>query len=121
MLNLFQHPCRDIIGVMHDRAPCTYILASQKSGTLYVGVTSDLARRLHEHHDRNGCGFSRRYGVVRLVHAEFFDRMDEAIAREKQLKRWHRPWKIALIEETNPDWRDLGIAWGLIEPQRHGP
>ncbi|WP_444857876.1 GIY-YIG nuclease family protein [Sphingosinicella sp.] len=101
---------------MRDRQPCTYILASQKNGTLYVGFTSDLAARLAQHRAGTVPGFASRYGAIRLVHAEFHDRMDEAIAREKQLKRWHRAWKIALIEEHNPDWRDLGIAWGLVEP-----
>ena len=121
MLNLFQHPCRDIIRTMRDRSLCTYILASRKNGTLYIGVTSDLAARLAQHRDRSRPGFASRYGAVRLVHAEFFERMDEAIAREKQLKRWHRAWKVALIEGSNPDWRDLAIAWSLVEPQRHGP
>ena len=118
MLNLFQHPCRDIIPGMGDRQPCTYILASQKNGTLYIGVTSDLGARLAQHRDGANSGFASRYGALRLVHAEFFDRMEEAIAREKQLKRWHRAWKIALIEKSNPDWRDLGIEWELVEPRR---
>ncbi len=122
MLNLFQHPCRDIFVGMGDRQPCIYILASQKNGTLYIGVTSDLAARLLQHRDASVPGFASRYGAIRLVHAELYDRMDEAIAREKQLKRWHRAWKIALIEEHNPDWRDLGIEWGLVEsPRRPNP
>jgi len=115
MLNLFQHPCRDIFVAMSGRQPCTYILTSQKNGTLYIGVTSDLAARLAQHRAGTAPGFASRYGAIRLVHAELFDRMDEAIAREKQLKRWHRAWKIALIEAHNPDWRDLGIEWGLVE------
>jgi putative endonuclease len=118
MLNLFQHPCRDIVRTMRGRHPCSYILASQKNGTLYIGVTSDLPARLLQHRDGSLSGFASRYGAVRLVHAEFFDRMEDAIAREKQLKRWHRAWKVALIEESNPDWRDLGIAWGLVKPRK---
>ena len=102
---------------MRDRQPCTHILASQKNGTLYIGVTSDLAARLAQHRDEASLGFASRHGAIRPVHAEAFDRMDEAIAREKQLKRWRRAWKIALIEEHNPDWGDLGIQWGLVEPR----
>lgn len=117
MLNLFQHPSRDILARMSGRQPCTYRLASQKNGTLYIGVTADLVARLAQHREGTSPGLASRHGTVRLVHAEFFDRMDEAIAREKQLKRWHRPWKIALIEEHNPHWRDLGIEWGLVEPR----
>jgi len=84
-----------------------YILASDRNGTLYLGVTTDLPRRMFEH--RNGLteGFSSRYGVTRLVFAEQHTRIDEAIAREKQLKKWKRAWKLELIEESNPDWRDL--------------
>jgi putative endonuclease len=124
MLNLFQHPCRTAVHsvhVTHERNPCTYILASQKGGTLYIGVTSDLATRLWQHRTGATPGFATRYGAIRLVHAEFFDRMDEAIAREKQLKRWHRAWKINLIEVGNPDWRDLAIEWGIAESRQRKP
>jgi putative endonuclease len=103
------------------RQPCTYILASQKGGTLYIGVTSNLASRLWQHRNKATPGFTADYGVIRLVHAEAFDRMSDAIAREKQLKNWHRQWKINLIEEQNPDWRDLGIEWGLVEGKPRGP
>lgn len=89
------------------KQPCTYILASQKRGTLYIGVTSDLAARVWMHREGRGSRFTSRYGVTRLVLMEFFDTMDLAIAREKQLKSWRRRWKIELIEETNPDWSDL--------------
>jgi putative endonuclease len=98
---------------MHQ--PCIYILASQKGGTLYVGVTSDLAKRLFQHCEKGVPGFTSRHGVMRLVHAESFDRMADAIAREKQLKNWARQWKVDLIEAHNPNWNDLGIAWGLVE------
>ena len=99
-----------------DRLPCVYILASQKRGTLYIGVTSSLAQRLHQH--RNGLlpGFTKDYRVHRLVWAETHATMPAAIAREKQLKRWHRQWKINLIEADNPEWRDLAVVWGLAPP-----
>jgi putative endonuclease len=76
-------------------------------GTLYVGVTSDLARRVWQH--KNGVveGFTKQYGVHNLVFAEFHDTMEEAILREKRLKKWRRAWKLRLIEEANPEWRDL--------------
>ncbi|TYC66112.1 GIY-YIG nuclease family protein [Stappia sp. BW2] len=84
-----------------------YILTSNRNGMLYIGVTTNLSRRLYEH--RNGLieGFSKTYGVTRLVHAETFDRIEDAILREKQLKKWRRSWKIDLIEKSNPEWQDL--------------
>ncbi len=84
-----------------------YMLASRKNGTLYVGVTSDLVRRAHEH--RNGLveGFTRRHGVKMLVWFEIHEDALAAIGREKQLKRWRRSWKIELIESNNPEWQDL--------------
>ena len=89
------------------KQPCVYILANKRNGTLYVGVTSDLMRRIWEH--KNGLieGFTRRYGVHILVYAERHETMLAAIQREKQLKRWRRAWKIELIERSNPEWRDL--------------
>ena len=89
------------------KRPCIYILASKKHGTLYIGVTSDLPRRIWEHRNELQDGFTQKYGVHRLVYIEPHERIDEAIAREKQLKKWRRAWKIRLIEEHNPDWRDL--------------
>ncbi len=89
------------------RTPCVYILASKRHGTLYVGVTSDLGRRVQEHQSDALEGFTKRYGVHTLVYAEFHDTMPLAIAREKQIKKWRRAWKIRLIEESNPEWRDL--------------
>ena len=97
------------------KQPCVYILASMKGGALYIGVTSNLAARLYQHRTRATPGFTADTGAIRLVHAEPFDRMTDAIAREKQLKNWHRQWKINLIEAENPGWRDLGIEWGLVE------
>jgi putative endonuclease len=84
-----------------------YILASGRNGTLYTGVTADLAARMVQHRNRKGSGFAARYDVDRLVHAEHFERIDEAIAREKAIKKWRRSWKLDLIERGNPDWSDL--------------
>lgn len=113
MLNLFQHPwCRAWERELVKR-PCVYLLASQRRGTLYIGVTSDLIARLWQHRNGTVAGFTSRYGVFLLVRYEFFADMPAAIAREKQLKRWHRQWKINLIERDNPDWSDLASALGL--------
>jgi predicted GIY-YIG superfamily endonuclease len=89
------------------REPCVYILANRKRGTLYTGVTSSLAERVFQHREGLTPGFSSRYGCVRLVFFERYERMDEAIAREKQIKGGSRAKKIALIESINPDWKDL--------------
>jgi putative endonuclease len=84
-----------------------YILASKRNGTLYIGVTNNLARRIAEHKAKFVPGFTRKYGVDLLVYTEAFDSILEARAREHSLKRWRRAWKIELIEKLNPDWRDL--------------
>lgn len=84
-----------------------YILASRRHGTLYIGVTNSVQTRLEQHRNGRGSSFVKRYGVHRLVHVESYQRAEEAIAREKQLKRWKRDWKIELIERDNPEWRDL--------------
>ena len=84
-----------------------YILASERNGTLYVGVTNDLVRRVWEHRNAQAPGFTKAYGVHALVYFETFDDPANVIAREKVLKRWKRAWKLALIEHENPDWRDL--------------
>ena len=84
-----------------------YILASKRNGTLYVGVTSDLAHRIWLHKNGAHDGFTKKYGVRDLVWREFHATMDDAIRREKTLKKWKRDWKIALIEKANPEWRDL--------------
>ncbi|MBI5450802.1 MAG: GIY-YIG nuclease family protein [Gammaproteobacteria bacterium] len=89
------------------RQPAVYILASKKYGTLYVGVTSDLVKRVWEHRQDAVAGFISRYHVHDLVYFEQCDNMIQAIQREKQLKSWHRAWKIELIEKVNPTWRDL--------------
>ncbi|MGY4316759.1 GIY-YIG nuclease family protein [Bradyrhizobium sp. JR3.5] len=84
-----------------------YILASRRHGTLYIGVTNSVHKRLDEHKAGTGSLFVKRYGVHRLVHVESYQRAEEAITREKQLKKWKRDWKIELIERDNPEWRDL--------------
>ena len=84
-----------------------YILASRKHGTLYIGITNDLVRRVHEHKLKLLPGFSAKYAVDKLVYFEVFDDPASAIAREKQLKKWRRGWKLDLIESKNPGWVDL--------------
>jgi len=84
-----------------------YILASQRNGTLYIGVTSDLPGRIYEHREGLVPGFTRRYGVKYLVWYENHSRIEDAIQREKNLKRWLRKWKLKLIETSNPNWHDL--------------
>ncbi len=95
------------------RGGWTYILASRRNGTLYVGVTSDLARRVWEHREGLIAGFTRRYGVKLLVWYEGFPAIEEAIGCEKRIKAWRRYWKIKLIEERNPEWRDLYEELGM--------
>jgi len=90
-----------------NKQPAVYILASKRNGTLYTGVTSDLVKRIWEHKNNLAEGFTRRYGVHRLVRYELHENMESAIQREKRLKEWKRVWKLELIERTNPDWQDL--------------
>jgi putative endonuclease len=125
ILNLFQDPAWIAAIVRYssprvmryysamDREPFVYILASGFRGTIYIGVTSDLMGRIWQHRSGAIDGFTRKYGVYRLVHFEQFADMESAIAREKQLKRWHRQWKVNLIEEKNPRWEDLAVALGF--------
>ena len=113
-LNLFQGPfLRTLRFMQQERNPCVYILASRHYGTLYIGVTSDLIARLWQHRSGATPGFSSRHKTYRLVHFEMFGDMIGAITREKQLKNWHRPWKINLINEANPHWADLAVGLGL--------
>tara|TARA_R110002110_G_scaffold79145_5_gene207049 strand:- start:1534 stop:1821 length:288 start_codon:yes stop_codon:yes gene_type:complete len=84
-----------------------YILTNQKRGTLYVGVTNDIARRTWQHREGIGAQFTKRYGLGRLVYAEEHGDVEEAIRREKAIKEWKRAWKIELIESANPEWKDL--------------
>jgi putative endonuclease len=90
-----------------------YILSNRRNGVLYVGVTNDLVRRMIEHKSKAVPGFTRNYGVMRLVYLEEHSSIFEARARERTMKRWHRAWKIALIEKTNPQWLDLSEQLAL--------
>ena len=92
---------------MNEKHPAIYILASQRNGTLYIGVTSNLVKHIWEHKNNVVEGFTQRYGVHELVYFEQHSTMETAITREKQLKKWNRAWKLRLIEERNPDWCDL--------------
>ncbi|PCI59640.1 MAG: endonuclease [Gammaproteobacteria bacterium] len=97
------------------KAPVLYILANKRNGTLYIGVTSDLIKRIWQHKNNSVAGFTKKYNVHTLVYFEQHQEMMEAIKREKQLKKWNRSWKINLIEKGNPDWDDLYV--GLIDPR----
>jgi putative endonuclease len=87
--------------------PCVYILANRRNGTLYIGVTSDLNRRIWQHRTEVAAGFTKQYAIHTLVYAEFHATMEEAILREKRIKKSRRAWKLKLIEDANPTWRDL--------------
>ncbi len=91
------------------KIPTVYILTNKERGTLYIGVTSDLVKRIYQHRNANIKGFSDQYKTHRLVYFEQFNDMYEAIKREKQLKKWKRQWKLELIEKSNPSWKDLYI------------
>jgi putative endonuclease len=90
-----------------NKQPAVYILASKRNGTLYIGVTSDLVKRIWEHKNNMVEGFTKRYGIHQLVWYELHERMESAIEREKRLKEWKRKWKLELIERMNPNWEDL--------------
>ncbi len=90
-----------------DKSGYVYILSSKRNGTLYVGVTSDLVKRTHQHKSGETKGFTSKHGVKFLVYYEIFDDMETAIRREKAVKKWRRAWKLELIEKSNPGWRDL--------------
>ena len=92
---------------MRDHVYFVYILASGRNGTLYVGVTNELVRRAQEHREGLGPGFTRKHAVKLLVYWELHHDINEAILREKRIKRWRRKWKLELIETNNPQWRDL--------------
>ena len=94
------------------KQPAIYILASERNGTLYIGVTSNLPERIWKHKNNFLDGFSKRYNVHLLVYYEQFDDMNAAIHREKQLKKWNRKWKLESIEKRNPQWQDL---WSEIQ------
>src|SRR5229473_1915233 len=103
---------------MGTRSFYVYILASSIGGTLYIGVTNDLIRRVGEHRLKLAEGFTKKYDVYRLVYFEQFDDIENAIRREKRLKKWNRAWKARLIEEFNPNWDDLYP--GIAEPDGFG-
>ena len=92
---------------MHEKQPCVCLLASQRNGTLYVGVTSNLVKRVWEHKEKLADGFTKKYTINQLVWYEVHETMESAISREKAIKEWKRLWKLRLIEEANPEWTDL--------------
>ena len=94
-------------GAIMDKKPAVYILASERNGTLYIGVTSDLIKRDWEHREGVVDGFTKKYSVHKLVYFEQYDDMENAIIREKRLKKWRRAWKRNRIEQGNPHWNDL--------------
>ena len=97
---------------MEEKQYCVYILASKKYGTLYTGITSNLAQQMYQHQEGLGDGFTKKYDVHQLVYYEVHLDVYEAITREKRIKKWNRQWKINLIEENNPQW--LNLANGLF-------
>jgi putative endonuclease len=92
---------------VRSKTPCVYILASRQNGTLFIGVTSDLHARMAQHSQKLVPGFTAQYNVTQLVYYETHETLDQAIAREKQLKDWRRIWKLRLIEQMNPPWLNL--------------
>lgn len=93
-----------------------YILSGRRNGTIYVGCTTGLEKRIYEHRAGVIRGFTRQYGVKRLVHFEIHDDVSDAILRERRLKEWHRAWKIRLIEQDNPHWEDLAVTMLGFDP-----
>ncbi|HEX6783756.1 MAG TPA: GIY-YIG nuclease family protein [Sphingomicrobium sp.] len=107
-----------------ERHPCVYILARASHSTLYTGVTANLLARIHEHRSGYVRGFTQQYGIKRLVWFEAHETMEQAILREKRIKRWSREWKYELIHERNPTWRDLAEDFGfdpLLLQNKAGP
>jgi putative endonuclease len=97
-----------------ERSYWVYILASRIGGTLYIGVTNDLVRRIHEHKTSAAEGFTSKHAIHRLVYYENYSDIQDAITREKRLKKWNRTWKVELIEQENPNWIDL--YWQIASP-----
>ncbi len=91
------------------KQPCVYILTNKKEGVLYVGVTSNLVQRIWQHKSNQVEGFTQKYNAHALVYYELYEDMEQAITREKQLKKWNRDWKIRLIEKDNSNWNDLWV------------
>ena len=96
---------------------CYIYILSNKSKTLYIGVTNNLIRRLYEHKSKLINGFTKKYNLTKLVYYEVFNNINDAIKREKQLKNWHRQWKINLIESVNKDWKDLSKEFGMEDAE----
>ena len=113
MPGLSRHPGFRRLTPMREIQPCVYILASGRNGTLYVGVTSSLIGRIMQHRDGTFGGFTDRYGVKLLVWFDTAETMEAAIAHEKRIKKWPRAYKLDLIEQDNPRWRDLAVDLGL--------
>lgn len=111
MLNLFQHL------IITMKQYYIYILTNFKNKILYIGITNDLIRRVYEHKQKIVKGFSAKYNLKKLVYYERTESVNEAIKREKQLKNWHRQWKINLISEANPEWNDLSKGWYKTDPE----
>ena len=88
-----------------------YILSNKRNGTLYIGLTNDIERRMLEHKNKIHKGFTLKYDVTKLIYFEGFESYNDAYTRERQLKKWRRIWKLALIEKGNPDWNDLSVGW----------
>ena len=99
--------------MQRDFSPTVYLLASRRNGTLYIGVTSQIMTRIHQHRAGDIAGFTRKHGIKLLVWFEQHATMDSAILREKRIKKWARDWKLELIEAANPDWRDLAEDIGF--------
>jgi putative endonuclease len=93
-----------------------YILASRRNGTIYIGSTTDLPKRIYEHREGLVAGFTKEYGVKRLVYVEIYDDISDAIVRERRMKEWRRDWKVRLIEKDNPYWEDLAVTLLGFEP-----
>ena len=113
MSGLSRSPAPIRLPLVRERQPCVYILASERNGTLYIGVTSNLVGRVMQHRDSVFGGFTKRYGVRILVWFDVADTMEAAIAAEKRVKKWPRAYKLNLIERGNPRWRDLAVDLGL--------
>lgn len=101
------------LSMPRDFALCVYILASRRNGTLYIGVTSNLLKRIAQHREGIFDGFTKQHDVKMLVWFEPQNDIEQAILREKRLKKWNRSWKLRLIEESNPTWRDLAEEFGF--------
>jgi len=99
--------CQPSISMGRNKQYYVYILTNKSNKVIYIGVTNDLERRMFEHKHKLVEGFTKRYNLVKLVYYESTNDVESAIAREKQLKNWHRDWKISLVNQSNPDWEDL--------------